>query len=277
MKRLICIVLTLLIFVSVTIAQTYKEIIGKCRVEAVSDFEEYKSFYIYLPDNTKKEITIEKMASLLRKDVITYFDLDTKYNSDLKKSVFKKTSEYSELYQRLMGDYNIVKGSNCFLLYNLRYNNKYDVSKHNFSFKLGIDELYRYSPMPNNICFKGGISLSYPTKYVTRKQERNSLTTTGIYNTITLSTPSISEQTAIKIEDEIDSPYCNANLLFVFKLTQSAIEKKTVSGCIIPQEYIIGKTVGAYLVNVKSEEIYADFSNIFFAEKSVTRQTNRKK
>lgn len=59
------------------------------------------------------------------------------------------------------------------------------------------------------------------------------------------------------------NPYCNARLLIIFKLTTTSQEKKQVANYIIPQNFVIGKAIGAYIVNEKTGEVYADMSSVF--------------
>ena len=261
MKKIIVSMISIL-FSHVVIAQTtLKDCIKDCTFAAVGT-EKFEKFGYINSHGEKTTCTFDDMAALLRKDVIGYYGLGDKYNTELKIKTYKQTDDYRDSYETMMEEYKFFTQGKGYILFNLRYNSNYDVAKRCFMFKIGFDDLYRYS-QPNYLCFEKGLSLTYPTAYLTRSKQETNLATNGTFNYNILKTTIIPEEIALKIEKEMENPYCNARLLLIFKLTNTAKEKKTVAGYYIDQDFIIGKTIGAYLINVKTEEVYADMSSIF--------------
>ena len=270
MKKVLIVLISTLLANGVAAQTTFNSLIGSCSLGVIEN-DKMEHFKFINSQGKSVSCSIDEMYALLRKDVVSYFGLEDTYNSELKIKAYKQTEEYKNNYSLLMADYNKVTQGKAYLMYNLRYNKKYDVTKHCFLFDIGFDDLYRYS-QPGYLCFENGLALTFPTAYLSRKRQSSNLATNGIYNYNTLKTTTISEAMALKIEDEMDDPYCNARLLLIFKLTNTATERKQVSNWIIPQHFVIGKTIAAYIVNEKTGEIYADMTKIF--NQSVGSRTN---
>ena len=270
MKKVFVLLISVLLTNGAVAQTTLNSLIGECALGVVEN-DKMEHFKFINSQGKSVSCSIDDMSALLHKDVVFYFGLEDTYNSELKIKAYKQTEEYKENYSLLMADYNKVTQGKAYLMYNLRYNNKYDVTKRCFLFDIGFDDLYRYS-QPGYLCFENGLSLTFPTTYLSRKRQSSSLATNGIYNYNTIKTTTIPETVALKIENEMDDPYCNARLLLIFKLTNTATEKKQVSNWIIPQNFILGKTIAAYIINEKTGEIYADMSKIF--TQSTVRRTN---
>ena len=270
MKKVFVLLISVLLTNGAVAQTTLNSLIGECALGVVEN-DKMEHFKFINSQGKSVSCSIDDMSALLHKDVVFYFGLEDTYNSELKIKAYKQTEEYKENYSLLMADYNKVTQGKAYLMYNLRYNNKYDVTKRCFLFDIGFDDLYRYS-QPGYLCFENGLSLTFPTTYLSRKRQSSNLATNGIYNYNALKTTTISEAVALKIENEMDDPYCNARLLLIFKLTNTATEKKQVSNWIIPQNFILGKTIAAYIINEKTGEIYADMSKIF--TQSTVRRTN---
>lgn len=251
-----------IMFANVLSAQTTLNDLIKGCTFSISEYEKMETIEYTNSRDENVNYSIDEIASLLRKDVISYYDLSNKHNTELKIKTYKQTEDYRNKYNTMMQDYNRLTQGKGYLLYNLRYNSNYNVAKHCFMFKIGFDDLYRYA-QPGYLCFENGIALTYPAAYLSRTKQNTNLATNGAYNYNILKTTTISEATASKIENEMENPYCNARLLIIFKLTNAVKEKKVVGGYYIPQNFIIGKTIGAYLVNEKTGEVYADMSSIF--------------
>jgi len=83
----------------------------------------------------------------------------------------------------------------------------------------------------------------------------------GFWQYNILRTPVISEETALKIEENLN----NSSILIIFKIQKSNIENKPilgVSGYTMEVPFVLGKTIGVYIVNTATGEVYADISNI---------------
>ncbi|MBC7525076.1 MAG: hypothetical protein H7239_11635 [Flavobacterium sp.] len=95
----------------------------------------------FLITNTLKEVNFDEISNSLRLDVFSYYELHEKYDTELKKSIFKKSNEYSEKLNELI---EIKKSclNNCryieiskeegFKIYD------YDVNKKGFLVNLGF-------------------------------------------------------------------------------------------------------------------------------------------
>lgn len=224
MKKIIVSIISFL-FAHVVVAQTtLKDLLKDCTFAAVGT-EKYEKFGYINSHGEKTTCTFDDMAALLRKDVIGYYGLGDKYNTELKVKAYKQTDDYRDTYETMMEEYKLFTQGKGYILYNLRYNSNYDVAKRCFMFKIGFDDLYRYS-QPHYLCFEKGFSLIYPTAYLTRTKQETNLATNGTYNYNILKTTVIPEETALKIENEMEDPNCNARLLIIFKLTSTANEKK---------------------------------------------------
>lgn len=273
MKKILVLLICIL-FANVLIAQvTFKNLVKDCQFAVVGN-EKYDKFGYFNSHGEKVTCTLDDMVSLLRKDLIAYYGLGNRYNTELKVKAYKQTDDYQDTYETMMEEYNFFTQGKGYLLYNLRYNSNYDTAKRCFLFKIGFDDLYKYS-QPNYLCFEKGLVLTYPNAYLSRTTQNTNLASNGIFNYNILKTTVIPEEKALKIENEMESPNCNVRLLLIFKITKSATEKKVVGGYYVNQNFVIGKTIAAYIINQKTGEVYADMSYIFIQHKKPTTQRRR--
>jgi hypothetical protein len=261
MKKSIVLLITVLYSIGAFPQTTLNDILKGCIFGSVEN-DKIEHFKYINSHGEKATCSIDDMAALLRKDVVAYYGLGDKYNTELKIKTFKQTDDYNDTFETLMEEYNYFTQGKGYVMYNLRYNSDYDTAKRCFLFKVGFDDMYRYSK-PGYLCFGGGLSLTYPSAYLSRTRQESQYATNGIYNYNILKTTIIPEATALKIENEMENPYCNARLLIIFKLTTTSQEKKQVANYLIPQNFVIGKAIGAYIVNEKTGEVYADMSSAF--------------
>lgn len=206
------------------------------------------------------ECSTANMAALLRKDVIVYYGLEDKYDTPLKISAYKKTDDYQDMIERIGEEYNVMTQSKSYMLYSLAHNNPYDMAKHCFNFKIIFDNIAKCST-PNYFSFGGGLALTFPSAYMTYKKVATNENSYGFWQYNILRTPVISEETALKIEENLN----NSSILIIFKIQKSNIENKPilgVSGYTMEVPFVLGKTIGVYIVNTATGEVYADISNI---------------
>lgn len=275
MKKVFIILISIVIANLATAQTTANEAIEGCVFGAMGN-EKFEKFGYINSHGEKTTCSFDDIAALLQKDVIGFYGLGDKYNTELKVKAYKQTDDYKDTYETMMEEYDYFTQNKGYVLFNLRYNSNYDVAKRCFFFKIGFDDLYRYS-QPNYLCFEKGLALTYPSAYLSRTKQETSLATNGTFNYNILKTTTISEETALKIENEMEKPNCNARLLIIFKLSKAANEKKVVAGYYVDQTFIIGKSIAAYLVNVKTGEVYANMSSIFnqTANRKTTIQRKR--
>ena len=206
------------------------------------------------------ECSTANMAALLRKDVIAYYGLEDKYDTPLKISAYKKTDDYQDMVERIGEEYYVMTQKKSYMLYSLAHNNPYDMAKHCFNFKINFDNIAKCST-PNYFSFGGGLALTFPSAYMTYKKVATDENSYGYWQFNILRTPIIPEETALKIEENLNK----SSILFIFKIQKSNIENKPilgVSGYTMEVPFVLGKTIGVYIVNTATDEVYADISNI---------------
>ena len=212
----------------------------------------------------------DNMAAILRKDAIAYYGLDEQYNTPLKLSAYKKTDDYLDMTERIGEEYNVMTQNKTYFLYSLANNNPYDLAKHCFNFKINFDNIAKCST-PNYFSMGGGLALTFPSTYMTYKKVPTNENNFGYWQYNILRTPTISEETALKIEENLS----NTSILFIFKMTKSVIENKPilgVSGYTMEVPFVLGKTIGVYIVNEKTGEVYVDMSNILTQQPTTSRK-----
>lgn len=211
----------------------------------------------YIEDS---KLSKEQVAALLKKDVIGYFDLYDEYPTELKQSVFKKSEEYANYLARLEEDYAFLMSSEYRIAYNLKYNKSYDVNNKCFNFEVAVRDYQRIS-LSGYVGFGNNINTTFPLKYLKVKKTREF--DGSLYAWQYLQIPLADEETALKIETDMDNPYCSTCLVFVVKLNKAVSEKH-------PEFYwaldnILLKTVKLYIMNTKTGEIYCDLSKLLSA------------
>ena len=77
--------------------------------------------------------------------------------------------------------------------------------------------------------------------------------------------PVADENLALKIENDMSNPYCSTCLMFIVKLSKTSTEKHPEF--MFEQDNILTKTIGLYIVNTKTKEIYCDLTKILSANK----------
>lgn len=239
------------------------------------DLIENKSFInidkeqVLLPtdDGTWKNQKFSKLIDILNEDLFSYYGLNSTYSTPLQKQTFQKSEEYTQmLLPQFKEICNKVKGASFYTLFDLRYNEPYNITKHNFSFRIGVND-YNTTTTVGYIGLGKNFCVSYPQSRTTIKKSKTSYGDYFIQQYI--STPTVPEDIAITIEKGMESPYCPISLLFVVKPTKVSKEKISMNygGYVGTQtainENILSKTIGLYIVNTKTKEVLADLSSIF--------------
>lgn len=198
-----------------------------------------------------------KVDALLEENIYSFFELQDKYSSPLKKQIFEKTSEYNDtlipIFKRAKED--LLK-TDYAIFYNLYKKSNYDVGERCFKFTISTitpDAL----ELPNTFTFKNFYTITVPHfafkletgKKFGRPYERRSFVT-----------PVFSEEIAVEIEDGMKIHPCPYSLLFVVNI-EGLKEQKDGLG--FPMPYVLTKAKKVYLYNTDSEEIVANFSSFF--------------
>ena len=271
MKKIVVLLISIL-FANGAFAQITLQSITK---DCIASFNPNDKEFKFRNENGKLVTrSTDEIAALLRKDVIGYFDLSDKYDTPLKTSAFKKSEEYATLVSRINKECDSIMQNKSYMLYSLYNNSPYDMAKHCFNFKIDFDNLAKCST-PGYFSFGGGLALTFPTSYMTYKKIATNENIYGYKNYNILKTPTISEETALRIEENMN----NVSILIVFKTVKSVMEDKPVigvSGYVMEMPFILGKTIGVYLVNERTGEVYVDMSNIL-TQPAVRRTTTQRK
>lgn len=209
-------------------------------------------------------IPMDKFMCLINGDVIGYNELKDRYKTELQRAEFKKTEEYKILLMDFKEAQNCIKNTEFGILYNLRYNNPYSVSKKAFVFSIGVAD-YKVTNRKGYIGLGNDVCVTFPLKYtnISKVLLDNNY---SIVQKITL--PYTDTKTALKIEKDMDNPYCSTYLLFKVKIQDVEQIKRNINygGYIGTQasicDYLLCKTTGLYIVNTDNEEVLGKFNNI---------------
>lgn len=224
--------------------------------------------------------SLKKLRAILGNDLFYYFDLSDEYSTQLQRQTFEKSEEYT---QNLLPAFNkikqSVKNAKFYTLFNLRYNESYDVSKRCFHFRIGVND-YNTTTTSGYIGLGNCFCITYPS---TRTKITKSRTSYGDYFLQQyLTSPTIPEEIALRIEKEIEDPYCSIALMFIVKPTKVTSEKRTMNlgGYVgtqnITNQNILANTVGLYIVDTNSKEVLCDLSRILNSP-TPQRKTSAKK
>jgi len=173
--------------------------------------------------NYQNRLISNNIERLLKKDIVGYYDLETKYDSPLKKNVFIQSQEYQDLSERLEKEYQYIIDDTFYISSKIERTD-YDLNKKSFTFSVPTNSI-----------------LYSTTKYVR-------------FGELGIITPLLNDRGVhIKIEDEqtalaVENNYNNCRLVYVF-----TINKKLSKDDNNP---VIGDMQKIFLVNIKNGEIY---------------------
>lgn len=229
---------------------TYPELVG--RSSRLVKEKGNKHFTIIGDRDFDDGLSIKEITALIKKDVFNYFYLDTKYNTPLQKKAFCKTKEYTDYMSLINCHHTDIFDRKFYILYNLKRNNPYNLNKEAFVFEINP---VNYSHI-NTLGYLGlgnNINVFLPNNLLTiKKRESCPL------QTITI--PISDENLALKIEQDMEKYDCSTYLMFIVKLNGIKIEKSP--SFIYSEENILTKTLGLYIVNTETKEIYCDLTKL---------------
>lgn len=212
-----------------------------------------------------------QVLNLLEDNIYSFFGLHDKYPTPLKKQVFEKTSEYTDIilpkFQKIKDD---LKNTDYAILYYLYNNNNYDVDKRNFKFLISTitpDDL----ELPNTFTF----SNFYTTTVPKAAFELETGTYFGRpYKRRLFVTPTISEEIGVDVEDAMRVHPCPYYLLFIVNI-QGVKEQGNSMGFDMP--YILTKPKEIYLYNKDSGDVVVDMKSVFTALAPTSKVTPKTK
>lgn len=267
MRAILAILVTFICGINAFAQKPYDDIISECyQIDT-------KSGKIYLSGGNEGDYeirSVEQVASLMQKDVFGYFRLNQKYSTPLQKSAFSKTEEYANYMSEIDYHYSYIFDSKFYILYNLRYNEAYDLNKKAFVFHVMILDFLRTN-QAGYLGFGKNINTSLPPNILMVKKER--WQDGELYANQYIKIPIADENLALKIEEDMANPYCSTCLMFVVQLNKTSTEKHPES--MFAQDNILAKTVNLYMVNTKTEQIYCDLSGLIGGVKSQINQSKK--
>lgn len=200
----------------------------------------------------KESEDVLKAIQIFNLDAFNYYGFNEKYTSDLQKETFMKSKEYAEYLEYIKYDLDEIKNETYYILYNLRYNNKYDVNKRAFLFTLGQYDWQKSQSQGYITIGKHGICATFPvnrTKITSRNSYYNE-----IYVEQHITIPISNTEAAIQIEKAIDDPYCKAYLVFEVSIVKAT--KENHPSMPIPQKYLLTKTKALYLLDKSTKSVW---------------------
>lgn len=265
MRAILAIFITFICGTNCFAQKSYDDIISECyQIDAKNG-----KFHLSGGNEDKCEIRrVEQVVALMRKDVFGYFGLNQKYSTPLQKSAFSKTEEYTNYMSAIDYHHSYIFDSKFYILYNLRYNQAYDLNKKAFVFRVMILDFLRTN-QAGYLGFGKNINTSLPSNMLMVKKER--WQDGELYANQYIQIPIADENLALKIEEDMANPYCSTCLMFVVQLNKTSTEKHPEF--MFAQDNILAKTVNLYMVNTKTEQIYCDLSELVGGVKSQIAQS----
>lgn len=248
MKKYLLINLLVFFSVSLYAQQTISELTKDCGM--ITDAKGYvKEQMVSIPDRNGSLIEMYpfQLKWIINLDVVSYYKLGGKYNTDLKKEAFKETDEYKGLVNSLQEEKTRVKNMSFFYIQKLR--NTYDLDKGGFLYSVELYEGGYYS-FPGFINH-GTVCIEYATKRFAKNKIEVIKRWGGsdyFYNQRVI-LPVKDKQIALKIED---AAYKDVAVLFKFKLDSVKEQRMPLSD----KTFILTKTEGIYIVNTRTGEVF---------------------
>lgn len=265
MRAILAILITFICGTNSFAQKSYDDIISECyQIDA-----ENGKIYMFGGNEDEYEIRrVEQVVALMRKDVFGYFGLNQKYSTPLQKSAFSKTEEYTNYMSVIDYHHSYIFDSKFYILYNLRYNQAYNLNKKAFVFRVMILDFLKTN-QAGYLGFGKNINTSLPSNMLMVKKER--WQDGELYANQYIQIPIADENLALKIEGDMANPYCSTCLMFVVQLNKTFTEKHPEF--MFAQDNILAKTINLYMVNTKTKQIYCDLSELVGGVKSQIAQS----
>lgn len=212
-----------------------------------------------------------KVLNLLEDNIYYFFGLQDKYPSPLKKQIFEKTYEYTDIllpkFKKIKED---LKNTDYAILYYLYHNKNYDVDKRNFKFTISTISPENLK-LPNTFTFSNYYTTTVPTAAFELETGKSF---GRPYEIRYFVTPTISEEIAVDVEDAMRDLSCPYYLLFVVNI-QGIKEQGNSTGFDMP--YILTKSKEIYLYNEDTGNVVVDMNSVFTVPEPVPKATTKHK
>ena len=247
MNKILIIGLLLVFTVSLSAQQTVKELTNNCA--SFVDKKQYSPEQVVpAHDDEGNHCDMESyiLGYIFNLQVVPYFNIKG-YDTELKREMFKETTEYKEYEKKLIQIKNDVKNRSFYYISKLK-RNEYNLSKGSFLYEI---ELYegRYVDFPGYINL-GTICIEYATKrfpknkieIIKRFGGRDYFYKQRIY------LPVKDKRVALKVEEGGNQ----VGVLFKFKI--DSVKRKRI--LFSENDFVLTKTEGIYLINIQTGEVY---------------------
>ena len=227
--------------------QSVSDIIKDCHlVYDTKDYRPNQKIIYRTKDGETEELPLYKLKWIYDLDVIPYYRIQG-YDTDLQKELYKETDEYKEYVKKLSSIRDSIKCSSFYYVHRLESN--YDLNKLAFAYNI---ELYEggYTNIPGYINH-GKFCFEYATKRFPYNNIEISVRQSYVgdkYYNQRIYLPVKNKQTALKIEQAGK----NKAVLFVFKIDSV----KMVQHSFFKEELALARTVGIYIINTETGEVY---------------------
>jgi len=211
---------------------------------------------VVLRINNGETITIpfSKLVAILNKDVVKYFGLEEKYNSELKVSVFSKTEEYKPYLKDLLVLRNYALNSYFYFSKELGCYNKYNLNNKSFLLVAFTEKKGFYNS--NYIQFDD-LCILKPSFF--KYNDYVKFGGTNYFQNQDIFIPVVDESIALDIENNCRS----VELMLIFKLLDVVSLEVPIQGLIYISEFIrTNQITRAIIFDNNTNKVYKYFPDL---------------
>ena len=194
-----------------------------------------------------EDMWTNKLHHLLKLNVCEYYDLKD-YDTDLKRKVFKESSEGANLLKSMRMLRQKVMNSKGYYLFNFKDNwgwyKGYDLQKKQFVLTYIIRDS-EYSTIPGYIALPEALIKMNPQIRQFKEERKDAML-------VDIRFPLLNEKVALNMEDNIE----NLVLVVEFKIQDSKVRNQAVKFLNLPVYSIMGLATKLYIVDKNTHEIY---------------------
>jgi hypothetical protein len=247
------------LFVFLLTAQIYLQCYGQDKVHAVKTTAMEITGRMSLSRYEQNKKQLDSLTSIMTLNVFKFYNLEQKYDSDLKKKVFKESAEFKEKLDLLVKKKTAAKAKEYFLDFEPDYyerNNllKYDLTNKSFTL---TNDIYFEEKNKNSFLQFDKIVLS-PVKGITVKYHDYS--SGGVkFSKGKINLKIVSELVALKMEENRGT----LRVLYVFNILDTTEFTNTLLDAWTFKNHLINcKIKHVFVYNDQTNEIFSDYKPI---------------
>lgn len=213
--------------------------------------KQYSNIYVTIPiDGKPQKLELYELADLVNLDVVRYYKLWDKYNSELKVKAFSKTDEYKNKYNSMKKIYDEIIDMYFYMPFDFScYSNKYDLKTKTFSFSTSELQGFEYGTNTNYIQFKS-LCIKKPSNV--KITERVRFGGTDYFFEQEYFVPVQDESVALQLEEKCKT----STILFVFKIKD--VERKKTS--FLTTSFIKAEPYNILFFDRNTMEVYLNYN-----------------